>query len=871
MRIVIDLQGAQTESRLRGIGRYSIALATAIVRHRRDHEVLIALNGLYPETIEPIRAAFQGLLPEQSIRIWSAPGPVSALDPANNWRRSAAEIIREEFLQSLHPDIVHVSSPLEGIHDDAIYSVGRFAQRMLTAATFYDAIPLIQKKIYLDHSPMLTSAYLEKLEHLKRAELLLAISESARMEAIQHLGCPQQQVVNIGAATDAQFQVVPIDAATKEKLGLKFGFRDDFLMYSSAADERKNHLRLIEAFSLLPQELRERYPLLIVGGMPATHRARFLAHAQSFGLSTSDVILTGRINDEELVALYNLCTLFVLPSWHEGFGLPALEAMSCGAPTIGSNTSSIPEVIGRDDALFDPYSAQAMMRKIAQVLGDPALREELAQHGLVQATKFSWDKSAMHAVDAFERLVGQQNTASFNAAHDHPDNRIASVVSGIAHASTATWRDEDLLRVAQAVSFNIRPINSKTLFLDISTIVHTDAKSGIQRVVRSLLDELLRNQPPGVTVVPIYFEAGHFRRAEVIPAGKSDEDARYTATPAVIDFGQGDIYLALDLNAHLSEATHGILLRMQQLGMALYFIVYDILVIHRPDWWAGEMNVVFEQWLRNIAQAATGLICISATVADDVTQWLAANPPDRLYGPIVQSFHLGADIQNSRPSLGLPPAASTILESIGSSASFLMVGTIEPRKGHAQAIAAFELLWRQGIDVSLVIVGKKGWLVDELHEKLLAHPELGRKFHLLTSVSDEYLDKIYTACSCLLVPSEGEGFGLPLIEAAMKGKPIIARDLPVFREIAGGHAYYFHGLSASELSESIQSWFALHQAGNEPPSTGLQWLTWEQSAMQLQAAILDSPVVAPSPFQVAFTRPLGSQLQTVKGMSDAET
>ncbi|CAN7647243.1 glycosyltransferase family 1 protein [Variovorax sp. LjRoot290] len=840
MRIVIDLQGAQTESRLRGIGRYSVALATAMVRHRRNHEVLIALNGLFPETIEPIRAAFKGLLPQQNIRIWTAPSPVNAFDSANNWRRGAAEIIREEFLESLRPDIVHISSLLEGFADDAIHSIGRLNRRIPTAATFYDAIPLVQKDVYLDPNPKFAIAYLEKLEHLKRADLLLAISESAREEAMRYLDRPAERVVNIGAATDAQFNVIDIDTATKESLGRRFGFRDGFLMYSGATDERKNHLRLIEAFSLLPQALRKRHPLLIVGGMPASHRERFLAHARSFGLSAHDVVLTGRVSDEELVALYNLCSLFVLPSWHEGFGLPALEAMSCGAAVIGSKTSSIPEVIGRDDALFDPYSAQAIMQKIAQVLSDATLRNELAQHGLQQAAKFSWDKSATRALDAFEHFVGTTGRSNLETANDHPDNRIASVVTRIANTSAPTWGDEDLLRAAQAISFNVRRSRNRMLFLDISTIVHVDAKSGIQRVVRSLLHELLRNPPPDTDVASIYFEAGHFRLVKVLPADESG-DSRYVATSEVVDLRQGDTYLALDLNAHLSEATHDLHLRLRQLGVDLYFVIYDILIIHRPDWWAENIAPLFERWLKSVAQVATGLICISATVADDVIEWLGNNPPDRLYGPLVRSFHLGADIENSRPSTGMPSDASEILESIRSSVSFLMVGTIEPRKGHAQAIGAFELLWQQGIDISLVIVGKKGWLVDELHDRLCAHPELGHKLHVLTGVSDEYLDRIYAACSCLLVPSEGEGFGLPLIEAAMKGKPIIARDIPVFREVAGDHSYYFDGLSAVDLSEHLKLWIALREAGNEPRSAGLQWLTWKQSAQQLLTCMFDEP------------------------------
>ena len=114
MRIVIDLQGAQCESRHRGIGRYSLALALAMVKNRGDHDIIVALSGLFPETIEPIRMAFNGILPQESIRVWHAQGPVDALNSANTWRRHTAELIREAFLASLQPDIVHITSLFEG-------------------------------------------------------------------------------------------------------------------------------------------------------------------------------------------------------------------------------------------------------------------------------------------------------------------------------------------------------------------------------------------------------------------------------------------------------------------------------------------------------------------------------------------------------------------------------------------------------------------------------------------------------------------------------------------------------------------------------------------------------------------------------------
>src|SRR5690606_5090572 len=126
-----------------------------------------------------------------------------------------------------------------------------------------------------------------------------------------------------------------------------------------------------------------------------------------------------------------------------------------------------------------------------------------------------------------------------------------------------------------------------------------------------------------------------------------------------------------------------------------------------------------------------------------------------------------------------------------STRTFLMVGTIESRKGYDQVLDAFDQLWGEGSVERLVIVGRQGWLVDDLVQRILQHPENGHRLFWLSDVSDEALVKLYERTDALIMASEAEGFGLPLIEAAKHGIPLIARDLPVFREVAGEGALYF--------------------------------------------------------------------------------
>jgi glycosyltransferase involved in cell wall biosynthesis len=255
---------------------------------------------------------------------------------------------------------------------------------------------------------------------------------------------------------------------------------------------------------------------------------------------------------------------------------------------------------------------------------------------------------------------------------------------------------------------------------------------------------------------------------------------------------------------------------------------------------------VHQQWL-NVITKFDGAVCISKTVAEELSQWLKKKGPQRHRPFKIDWFHLGADVNNSVPTKGLPDDADTVLDRLSNRYSFLMVGTLEPRKSHDQVLGAFELLWQLDQDLNLVIVGKQGWLVRNLVERLRSHPELNKRFFWLEGISDEYLEKVYAASTCLIVASYGEGFGLPLIEAAQYNLPIIARDIPVFREVAGEHAYYFDTKSPNALAEKIRAWLALYNSDQHPKSNKIPWLTWRESARQLCNVVLNNNIHPQSP------------------------
>jgi len=400
MKIVIDMQGAQTESRFRGIGRYTLSLVKEMVRQRGDNEIHLVLGAHLPESIEPIKSAFSDLLPKETIHVFQVLGPVMGHDKANEGRRKSAELMYEAFLASLNPDVILVSSLIE---HDAVTSIGKIGKTAPTAVILYDLIPLIHSNVYLQDQNA-SDWYFGKIDHLRRADHLLSISMSSRQEAIDYLNIPPELATNISTAGDTYFKPLDLTDNDKKTLHQKFQIKKDYILYSGDIDWRKDIAGLFHAFSKLPKSIRETYSIVLVGRSIEKFKDHYTGLAKNNGLLENELIFTGYVTDDDLVLIYNACTLFVFPSWHEGFGLPVLEAMSCGKAVIAANSSSLPEVVGRSDALFEPRDNDAMSAKMLEVLANPEFRQELEQHGLAQAKTFSWQATAQRAFLALETL-----------------------------------------------------------------------------------------------------------------------------------------------------------------------------------------------------------------------------------------------------------------------------------------------------------------------------------------------------------------------------------------------------------------------------------------------------------------------------------
>ena len=834
MRILIDLQGAQTNSRLRGIGRYSLDITKGILRNAGNHEVLVLLNGCIPDQIEGIRSELDGYISQDHILIWDSVSPTDFANPSNRWRQRTSELIREAFICKVNPDVVLLSSFVEGYGEEFTASIGRLNASIPVAVIFYDLIPFLFKREYLSNS-WYSKWYSGRITELKKADYFLAISDASRKDAIKHLGVKESNVVNISSAVSDEF--VRFDCFSDVGGFMRgLGITRPYLMYTSATDPRKNHLRLLEAYAKLETSVRESHQLVLAGGLPKEHLEKFEMHALKHGLSPGDVICTGKVTDDEMKTLYSECSAFIFPSWYEGFGLPVLEAMQFNKPVIASNRSSIPEIVGIEEALFDPFSVSEMSSKINMVLTDENYRSLLIKNSEKAVKEFSWDKSAKVALQSLEGWIGVRDSKAMGGGDKAVVDNLIDKISQLKLAHNQV----DLMHASEVINLHHRVPDKRQLLVDVSVLIERDAKTGIQRVVRNILREWLLNPPQGYSVQPVYASMGQpYRYARQFTRKFLNQVSQKDEVDNIVEFSEGDSFIGLDLlYPHLAIKHAGFYQLMRNHGVNVQFVVYDLLPILLPQHTVAGAPEAHTQWLKIVAQS-NGAICISQSVAKELKHWLQKESISTSVHFKVNWFHLGADPEKGslNPSDTPDSIVSNTLDLLASKPSFLCVGTLEPRKGHLQTLEAFEYLWSQGLDINLVFVGKKGWKVEQLVERVKGHLELNKRLFWFDGISDALLSDIYKSCSCLVAASEGEGFGLPLIEAAHHEIPILARSIPVFGEVAGEHAFYFDGKLPHHLAMAVQNWLKLAAENKQPSSQKMPWLSWAQSARQLEQAL----------------------------------
>ncbi|MDG1065386.1 MAG: glycosyltransferase [Luminiphilus sp.] len=840
MRIAIDIQGMQTESRFRGIGRYIGSLLDAFSEVSKNHEVFLVANASFPESVMELRDRFSRPNSNFHVVQWHRTETADHHTAEAEVTSATSRSLFLAFIDELKPDLFLCSSIFEGYLNAAITAVPKRNERSYVyAAIVYDLIPYRMASVYLQDENYAVF-YRKKLAELHNIDLCLTISQFSASDIIESKIVVDSSVANISAGRDACFQPIRLDENQAERLFKKFHITKPYLLYVGGSDARKNLPRLINAFATIDSESLSTFQLAIVGKIP--NGDELMQIASDAGLIEDHIRLLSHVTDDELAHLYNKSRAVIAPSLYEGFGLTVLEAMACGTPVICSNTTSLKEVVDNPMATFDPLDKDEMAVRISKVLNDQSYRAALIKAGLESAKSFTWKVAANHLLEELEAAPPLKNSVraiknqrAFKETIDTLTTEIAKI-SGV-----QDWDRGKLLSLARSIEHN-HPLSSRTrtLFVDISELCQRDSGTGVQRVVRSLLRELVESPPQGYIVEPVYSTVDSEGYQYAHQYGNTlFGDNSYPSSDSPIEYESGDIFLGLDLQHHVIAAQANTLKFLQTAGVQIWFVVYDLLPIQFPDFWNPQANVskMHQDWLE-VAASFSGVLCISGTVADELSQWLTATEHPNSKDLNIQSFHLGSDFELSPRTRGVPRDAEAMLARLRSAPSFLMVGTIEPRKGHSEALDAAEQLWKEGRVFNLVIVGSRGWLVDALLERLDNNPQLNAQLFLLSGVNDEYLGKIYDHCDCLLAASYGEGFGLPLIEAARRGLPILCRDIPVFREVAREFACYFGSEATNSLDVAIKCWLEAYAKNSHPKSDGLPWLSWEQSADAVRAVLL---------------------------------
>lgn len=1026
MRLIFDLFPCQTASRFRGIGRYTLSLAKAMAAQAGKREMRLLANGLYPQTAARLRQEFAGLVGREAYATYTHP-PMEAHNTNDLEREKVASALIHVGYQSVGADAILCASPFEGWCEQGLVpqSMGDFPAG-LKVALLYDFIPWLFPEQHLDPAPNYAQWYARRLDALRQYDLLLAISEATRDDAIRLLGVPPESVVNISGAVDAIFQALPPQELAAIDIR-RFGIERPFVLYTGNGDYRKNLRGTLEAFARLPAEVRGAHQLVVnqVGD-----RDRFGEHVAACGLGRDDVVVTGHVTDHELLALYNHCKVFVFPSLYEGFGLPVLEAMACGAAVIAADNSSIPEVAGRADLLFDAASCEAITAKLLRALTDDAWRAELRDYSLSRAADFSWEKTAgkaweaiggamerrharaaaadlvpaarrriaaMVAVppgpgarqaaaalaalsDGFEvhtvthatrsrsaknvlppealaqqwnrfdtvlyvatratlspslialirsapgvllllgaddaaapaplalsladsddvnQLLRDEGLQGLAARHGSTPNRTGSakVVSrslleavrclvlespqlaaalrasysacalpalllpdsagGDPHKAlhgalrqalaigmernwnraaahiAAAWRgrtpdEAQIDDVAQHAERNLRLNRSARLLVDVTQLARTDALSGIQRVVRNIAREMCLLEGSATPIELVQLRDGKLYRASGVVGSIFGIDSKACRSEQ-IDVQPGDTLFMIDSSWEQYPDFLPVFEAVRQFGGRIVTVIYDLIPLRMPQFCSAGLVLVFQRWFALAAKHSDMLLCISRAVRDDVDAYIAEHALERDHALRVEYWHLGADILPLTED-GAVRASVTRLVEDRSSPIFLMVGTIEPRKGHAVVLDAFEALWAAGSNVRLVWAGKQGWEVDELMARVREHPELERRLHFIERFSDAEINLCYASAHALVAASVAEGYGLPIVEAAQHQVPVLASDIPVFREVAGSGASYFPVGDRAALAGLVEAFAGLGLSERRAMAAQVTVLTWQESA-----------------------------------------
>jgi len=301
------------------------------------------------------------------------------------------------------------------------------------------------------------------------------------------------------------------------------------------------------------------------------------------------------------------------------------------------------------------------------------------------------------------------------------------------------------------------------------------------------------------------------------------------------DAEAGDHLVLLDSTWH--ERYFDQVENLKAQGIKITAVVYDVIPLKNPDFFQSRLRDIYSKWFAWVVENADGFACISKTVRDEVRELVEIGkickmPERRAFS----YFYLGSELDLKSGTTHQPAALVDVFST--DSPVFLAVGTLEPRKNHSYLLDAFDRLWESGSKVRLCLVGNGGWKCEELINRISKHPRTGKSLFWFKKLGDDGLEYAYRHADALVMSSHAEGFGLPIVEALQRGLPVMASDIPVFREIGGEFVAYFDLGDSKSLEKLVLTYERTRLVPAVRPLQEWRWLDWKESAKQLMDGVM---------------------------------
>lgn len=372
MKIGIDCR--IYSSKFTGIGRYVHELVSRIAKLDQINKYVLFFNHPEYENFTPPAPNFKKVLAE---------APIYSLREQFHFSR----ILKKENLDLMH--FTHFNAPL-------FYNGKSIVTIHDLTLSFYPG----RKKRSIIHR---LGYHLIFRSTVHKAKKVITISENSKKDLMKLVGTAEEKIQIIYQGVGSEFKKMPANEVQKSLNTLKI--KDPFFLYTGVWRSHKNIPNMIKAFNKIKKHPECKNLKLVMTGNENPLYPEIKETIQECSL-VNDVIFTGLVPEKDLLALYNAAEIYIFPSFYEGFGLPPLEAMACGTPVAASKTSSIPEIAGKDNAVFfDPENYEEMAKKIYTLYKDKELQQKLIKRGFERIKKFDWKKTANETLNLYKKCL----------------------------------------------------------------------------------------------------------------------------------------------------------------------------------------------------------------------------------------------------------------------------------------------------------------------------------------------------------------------------------------------------------------------------------------------------------------------------------